>query len=39
MEANPIQILNVAGSRCSNAVGVEQFVYEVLNEIVITISS
>ncbi|SEF42520.1 Putative molybdenum carrier [Nitrosomonas ureae] len=38
LEANPIQILNVAGPRCSNAVGIEQFVYEVLNEIVITIS-
>lgn len=34
LEAHPIQILNVAGPRCSNAVDIEQFVYEVLNEIV-----
>jgi hypothetical protein len=30
-EATPVQILNVAGPRCSGASGIEQFVHEVLS--------
>ncbi len=33
LESNLIQVLNVAGPRCSNAEGIEHFVYLVLNEV------